>query len=122
VQIALDPASGAAHLTRYSVLDGKSEQPAIAPLDVPLGKTSSCRVKMSILGNEFKLFINDKPAFDWMDDRLPEGGVGFFSDGEDRARLYWVKVTPYFEAGTEEMDSPLPPPGTEIHREIRMGV
>ena len=97
VQIALDPSSGAAHLARFSVLAGEREQPAIAPLDLPLGKSSSCRVKMSVFGNEFKLFVNDKPAFDWMDDRLPEGGVGFFSDGDDRARLYWVKVTPYYE-------------------------
>ena len=47
--------------------------------------------------------IVTNPFFDWSDDRLREGGVGFFSDGEDRARLYWVKVTPLggARAGTE---------------------
>jgi hypothetical protein len=57
-----------------------------------------------------------------MDDRLPEGGVGFFSDGDDRARLYWVKVMPYYEGHTEDLYPPMGPLDTEIHREIRMGV
>ena len=65
-----------------------------------------------------------RPAFIVIvhNNRLPEGGVGFFSDGEDRARLYWVKVTPYPEAHTDETYPPLARVGTEIHREIRMGV
>jgi hypothetical protein len=122
LQIALDPSSGAAHLARFSLIGGECEQPAISPLDLPLGKSSSCRIKLSVSGNQFNLFVNDKPAFDWMDDRLPEGGVGFFSDGEDRARLYWVKVTPYVAAQAEEAYPPMAPLRAEIHREIRMGV
>jgi hypothetical protein len=120
VQIALD-AAGGVHLARYSVLGGKQAPPAIAPLDLALAKNASCRVKLSVCGSDFKLFANDKPAFDWSDDRLPEGGVGFFSDGEDRARLYWVKVTPFYEAHRDE-NYPIAALGAEFHREIRIGV
>jgi hypothetical protein len=121
VQIALD-GEGRAHLARYSVLAGEREQPAIAPLDLQLVKSASCRIKFDVCGNDFNLFVNDKPVFDWSDDRLPEGGVGFFSDGEDRARLYWVKVTPVYEAHAEEDYSPVAALGAGIHREFRMGV
>jgi hypothetical protein len=120
VQIALD-AAGGAHLARYSVLGGNQAQPAIAPLALALAKNASCRVRLSICGSDFKLFVNDKPVFDWSDDRLPEGGVGFFSDGEDRARLYWVKVTPSYEAHGDE-DYSIGALGAEFHREIRIGV
>jgi hypothetical protein len=121
MQLAVDTA-GAAHLARYSVLAGERQPPAIAPLAMQLAKNASCRVKLSAVGGDFRLLINDKPVFDWSDDLLPEGGIGFFSDGEDRARLYWVKVTPYYEARIEDDYSPMAALGAEIHREIRMGV
>ena len=120
VQIALD-AAGGVHLARYAVLGGEHSQPAIAPLDLAVAKNASCRVKLSVCGSDFKLFVNDKPAFDWTDDRLPEGGVGFFSDGEDRARLYWVKVTPFYEAHGDE-HYPIAALAADIHKEIRIGV
>jgi len=28
----------------------------------------------------------------WTDDALPSGGVGFFSEAGEKARLYWMKV------------------------------
>jgi hypothetical protein len=121
VQIALD-AAGAAHLARYTVLAGDREQPAIAPLDLQLAKSASCRVKLIVSGCDFRLLVNDKPVFDWSDDRLTEGGIGFFSDGEDRARLYWVKVVPFYEARPEEEYAAVAALGAGIHREIRMGV
>jgi hypothetical protein len=121
VQIAVDGA-GSAHLARYSMLAGERDQPAIAPLDMQITKSASCRVKLTVTGGNFKLLVNDKPAFDWTDDRLPEGGVGFFSDGEDRARLYWVKVTPLYEARLDDDYSPVVALGAGIHREITLGV
>jgi hypothetical protein len=27
------------------------------------------------------------------DDRLKTGGVGFFTEGSEKARLYWMKIT-----------------------------
>ena len=123
VRIVLDGAEGKARLVRFTVLAGEREPAEAAPLDAVVGQNASCRVKMSVRGNEFRLFINDKPVFEWEDDRLPEGGVGFFSEGDDRARLYWVKVTPLPDALSEELYQPagaaLRP---EIHRQIRMGV
>ena len=120
LRLALDGDS--AQLVRFAVLAGDREEPVQARLQVPVAQNASCRVKMSVTGDEFKLFINDKPACEWNDDRLPEGGVGFFSDGEDRARLYWVKVTPFYEAPADDLYHPIAGLRSEFHREIRMGV
>jgi len=122
VRILLDAASGTTQLARFAVLAGEREEQAAAPLPVTVAQNASCRVKMSIRGSEFKLYINDKPAFAWEDSRLPEGGVGFFSEADDRARLYWVKVTPFYETLSDELYPPIANGRAGIHREIRMGV
>jgi hypothetical protein len=121
-RIVFDEASGTAQLLRSTVLAGERETVDALPVGTAVARNSSCRVKMSVSGNEFRLLINDKPVFEWEDDRLPEGGVGFFSDGDDRARLYWVKVTPFFEALHDDLYPPLAALRPDIHREIRMGV
>jgi hypothetical protein len=121
LQIALDTA-GTPHLARYCVMHGAHEQPAIVPLGASITKNSSCRVKLSVRGCNFRLLINEKPAFEWSDDRLSEGGVGFFSEGDDKARLYWVKVTPFGEARADELFPPMPALRTGSTREIRIGV
>jgi hypothetical protein len=122
VRIVLDSDSATAQLARFAVLAGEREEESRAPLPITVAQNASCRVKMSVQGSEFKLYINDKPAFAWEDSRLPEGGVGFFSEADDRARLYWVKVTPFYESLTDELDPPIANIRAEIHREIRMGV
>jgi hypothetical protein len=101
VQISLD-AAGAAQLTHYTVLEGQREQPATVPLTAPPARNASCRAKLLVREGDFRLLLNDKPVLDWTDDRLPEGGVGFFSEKEDRARLYWVKVTPLSDDADNE--------------------
>jgi hypothetical protein len=121
-RLVVDNGAGTAQLVRSTVLAGEREAAVSVPLEVTIAQNSSCRVKMSVSGAEFKVFVNDKPAFDWEDDRLSEGGVGFFSEGDDRARLYWVKVTPFYEAAPDEQYESPTALRAEFHREIRMGV
>jgi hypothetical protein len=120
-QVAVNE-SGGAQLTRYSVVAGERDQPASEALPLTIAKSASCRVKMLVSGDDFKLFLNDQPAAEWSEGRLAEGGVGFFSEGEDRARLYWVKVTPCYEAPAEEAYAMSAPTRFESHQGIRMGV
>jgi hypothetical protein len=121
-QIALDASSGTARLVHFSVVAGDREAPVTELLPVEVAKSSSCRVKLQVSGNDFKIFLNDQPAGEWSDDRLPDGGIGFFSEPDDRARLYWVKVTPYYAEHADDLYVHMAPPRSEIHREIRMGV
>jgi len=38
--------------------------------------------------------LEGHPVDTWTDDRLPVGGIGFIGAPDDRARLYWVKISP----------------------------
>jgi hypothetical protein len=59
----------------------------------PSGKTA-VTVRTRVAGNEFTVSIDGQVIDTWTDARLTAGGVGFIGAPEDRARLYWVKVTP----------------------------
>jgi len=106
-KIVLDRDATTAQLVCFTVLAGEQETMPAAPLQAAVAQNATCRIRMSIAESEFKLFVNDKPAFQWSDDRMPEGGVGFFSEADDRARLYWVKVTPFYEALSDELYQPV---------------
>jgi hypothetical protein len=61
---------------------------------------------MRITGSEFRLSLDGNEVERWNDARIPSGGVGFFSDGEDRARLYWVRMA----SSAVGVEIPLNPP------------
>jgi hypothetical protein len=37
--------------------------------------------------------IDGQEVDTWIDDAIPQGGVGFFADAGEKARLYWMKVS-----------------------------
>jgi len=51
-------------------------------------------VRTRVAGNEFTISLDGQAIDTWTDARLTAGGVGFVGSPEERARLYWVKVTP----------------------------
>jgi hypothetical protein len=57
------------------------------------GKTA-VTVRMRVNGNEFTVSIDGQVVETWTDARLTTGGIGFVGAPDERARLYWVKVTP----------------------------
>jgi hypothetical protein len=50
-------------------------------------------VAVDVQGNRVTASIEGQQVDSWTDDLLPAGGVGFFSDAGERARLYWMKVS-----------------------------
>jgi hypothetical protein len=57
------------------------------------GKTA-ITVRMRLHGSEFALYLDGQAVDTWTDARFPVGGIGFVGTPEDRARLYWVRLTP----------------------------
>jgi hypothetical protein len=51
------------------------------------------RVVMSVRGTRFTTWVEGQQVDSWTDDHITSGGVGFFGDPGERARLYWVKVS-----------------------------
>ena len=77
-------------LVHYNVVGGKSGRRTETPLNImvhnrkPMQFAVDVRVVTSIDGEEVDSFI---------DNTLVAGGVGFFSEEGERARLYWMSVS-----------------------------
>jgi hypothetical protein len=80
-------------LVRYTVVDGKEGPKTTLPLPLQIRGDTVYRVRMEVRGDEFVTFIQDQMADHFSDDRLPRGGVGFFSPKGDKAYLRWVDVS-----------------------------
>jgi hypothetical protein len=59
----------------------------------PGGKTA-ITVRLRVRGGEFTLYLDGQAVDTWNDARFPVGGIGFVGTPDDRARLYWVRLTP----------------------------
>jgi hypothetical protein len=80
-------------LVRYQVIDGKKESRGETPLQVMMHNNQPYRVEVDVKGNTFLTSIEGQLVDSWSDDRLKSGGVGFFTEGSEKARLYWMKIT-----------------------------
>jgi hypothetical protein len=80
-------------LVRYAVVDGKRESHGEQPLQVMMHNNRPYRVSVDVKGNRFLTSIEGQVVDSWSDDRLKSGGVGLFSEGSEKARVYWLKVT-----------------------------
>jgi hypothetical protein len=50
-------------------------------------------VTVDVKGDRVMTSIEGQEVDSWSDDALKVGGVGFFSDVGETARLYWIRVT-----------------------------
>ena len=80
-------------LVRYVVIDGKRESHGEMPVQVMMHNNRPYRVEVDVKGNKFLTSIEGQVVDSWSDDRLKTGGVGFFTEGSEKARLYWMKIT-----------------------------
>jgi hypothetical protein len=50
-------------------------------------------VSTRVAGDSFTVSVDGKSFDAWDDDRFPMGGIGFMGAPDDRARLYWVRLS-----------------------------
>jgi len=84
---------GGYEFTRTSVIGGKEEPAVCAPVTASSKTRTALAVRTSVKGNNFSVFVDGQAVDHWSDSRLPAGGVGFGSAPDERARLYWVRVS-----------------------------
>jgi hypothetical protein len=100
------PASGGGfEFTRRVVTGGVPEAAVTAPVKRLEGAHPSFTVKMRISGSRFAVWIDGQSIDRWTDDRLPSGGVGFSGTPDDRARIYWLRLSPLGDAVKESPKS-----------------
>jgi len=60
---------------------------------IPGKKRSAVTIRTSVSGSSIADSVDGNEIDTWTEERLPSGGVGFVGAPDDRARLYWVKVS-----------------------------
>jgi hypothetical protein len=80
-------------MVHYQVVNGKPGRATQTPLSVMVHNNEPYHVSVDVRGNHFVAAIEGEPVESWTDDAPARGGVGFFSDAGERARLYWMKLS-----------------------------
>jgi hypothetical protein len=79
-------------LERYVVIDGKAGPKTQVRMPFTVRADTLYRVQVEVQGNRFATFVNDQFVDSFSDSRLPSGGVGFFSEPDESARICWLRV------------------------------
>jgi len=90
VEPGLRPMIAAVH---YPVVRGKKGRRVETPLAVMVHNHEPYHVEVEVKGNRVVTSIEGQEVDSWTDDALKVGGVGFFSEAGESARLYWIRVT-----------------------------
>lgn len=80
-------------LVRYAVIRGRVERRSEVPVRVVIQGNVPYPVQCLVQGETFTTSIAGEVVDVWSDGRLERGGVGFFAEPGESARLYWVKVS-----------------------------
>ena len=80
-------------LVQYNVVNGKSGHRTQTPLNVMVHNNRPLQFAVDVRGNRFVTSINGEEVDSFIDNTLTAGGVGFFSEAGERARLYWMRFT-----------------------------
>ncbi|SPF48384.1 conserved hypothetical protein [Candidatus Sulfopaludibacter sp. SbA4] len=85
--------NGGYDFKRRTVIGGMRGPAVTAPIRKVKAKTA-LTVRLRAAGNEFTVWVDDQSIDNWTENRLPIGGIGFMGGPDDRARIYWVRVSP----------------------------
>jgi hypothetical protein len=80
-------------LVHYNVVGGKSVQRSQIPLNIMVHNNRPMQFAVDVRGNRFVTSVDGEEVDSFFDNTLVAGGVGFFSEAGERARLYWMRVT-----------------------------
>jgi hypothetical protein len=86
------------HIVRYAVIDGKEGPHVDKPLPITVRADMLYRIQVEARGGDFTTIAQGQVVDFWSDNRLQHGGVGFFSNRGERARLRWVEVSHQYDA------------------------
>jgi hypothetical protein len=79
-------------MVHYPVVGGKQGHKVEVPLAVMVHNDTPYHVAVEVKGNRVVTSIEGQEVDQWTDDTLASGGVGFFSEPGEQARLYWMKL------------------------------
>ena len=84
---------GELEFSRCAVVGGLAQAPVTATQRLPGKPRSAMTVGTGVSGDTFTVTVDGNIIDRWDDGRFPMGGVGFIGAPDDRARLYWVRIS-----------------------------
>ena len=84
-------------LVHYAVINGRVTDREQKPLPLTIRTDMLFRARMDVQGDDFTLIIQGQIVDFWSDSRLKRGGVGFFCERGELARLRWVEVSHHYD-------------------------
>jgi hypothetical protein len=85
-------------IVRYAVINGKEGVHLEKPLPMTVRADMLYRIQVIARGDDFTIMAQGQVVDFWSDSRLRHGGIGFFSNRGERARLRWVEVSHQYDA------------------------
>jgi hypothetical protein len=80
------------YLVRYAVINGKVGPKTKVPVAITVSNDTILRVGLNAKEQFFTLVVDGKVVDFWSDNRLSTGGIGFFTNSGEQARLHTVRV------------------------------
>jgi hypothetical protein len=80
-------------LVHYNVVGGKSGHRTQTPLNIMVHNNQPMQFAVDVRGSSVVTSIDGEEVDSFVDNTLVAGGVGFFSDAGERARLFWMRVS-----------------------------
>jgi hypothetical protein len=84
---------GELEFSRTVVRGGTAEETVVAPARIPGKPRAAMTVRTRVIGNSFEVSVDGREMDQWQEERLYCGGIGFMGAPDDRARLYWVRLS-----------------------------
>lgn len=85
------------HMIHYAVINGKEGPHVDRPLPLTARADTLYRIQVDVHGSDFTVLAQGQIVDFWSDNRLERGGVGFFCNRGERARLRWVEVSHQYD-------------------------
>ncbi|MEO8371076.1 MAG: hypothetical protein ABI806_17970 [Candidatus Solibacter sp.] len=79
-------------LVQYNVVDGVAGRKTQTPLNIMVHNNRPMQFAIDVKGSHLVTSIDGEEVDSSVDGTLLAGGVGFFSETGERARLYWLRV------------------------------
>jgi hypothetical protein len=92
---------GELEFSRAVVRNGVAEPVVIAPQRIAGKPRAAMTVRTRVFGHTFEVSVDGKELDMWQEARLYCGGIGFMGAPDDRARLYWVRISSSENIGKE---------------------
>ena len=109
-------------MIHYPVVAGVKGPRVVTPLNVMIHDHTAYHVAVDVHGDRITTSIEGEEVDSFVDSTLARGGVGFFADAGEQARLYWIKVSKnedllgrvcaFLSGGSSDTAQLQPPAGT----------